>query len=130
MMLFHVPGGTSTLSLPAIVTFPGFTGCRYWRWLPRVVMRRQPSRSTARIASRTLGIGREDCPAAHGRTRVPRYGLVHDHFSTPKPSDIRFFSIATSSRRASPCCSRHCAASRAIFSSNGSPSSSRGFMPT
>ncbi len=130
MMLFHVPGGTSTLSLPAIVTFPGFTGCRYWRWLPRVVMRRQPSRSTARIASRTLGIGREACPAAHGRTRVPRYGLVHNHFSTPKPSDIRFFSIAASSRRASPCCSRHCAASRAIFSSNGSPSSSGGFMPT
>ncbi len=31
MMLFHVPGGTSTLSLPAIVTFPGFTGCLYWR---------------------------------------------------------------------------------------------------
>ena len=30
-MLFQVPGGRSRLSLPAMVTFPGFTGCRNCR---------------------------------------------------------------------------------------------------
>ena len=43
MMLFKVPGATSSLGFPGTVTRPGFTGCLYWRWLPRVAHRIQPS---------------------------------------------------------------------------------------
>ena len=42
MMLFNVPGATSSLGLPGTVTRPGFTGCLYCRWLPRVATRNQP----------------------------------------------------------------------------------------
>lgn len=44
-MLRSVPIGTSVLGLPATVTVPGFVGCRYWRWLPLVRTRYQPSAS-------------------------------------------------------------------------------------
>lgn len=56
MILAQSFGPTSSLSLPGIVTLPGFTGCRNCRWLPRVVIWYQPSRSTIRIASRTFGM--------------------------------------------------------------------------
>ena len=39
-----------------MVTVPGFTGCRYCRWLPRVRASDQPFTLNSRIASLTLGI--------------------------------------------------------------------------
>ena len=57
MILAQSFGPTSSLSLPGIVTLPGFTEWRNCRWLPRVVTWYQPSRSTIRIASRTFGMG-------------------------------------------------------------------------
>src|SRR5215510_8679394 len=53
-MLFKVPGATSSDGLPATVTPPGFLGCLYWRWLPRVATRNQPSASISLITSRTF----------------------------------------------------------------------------
>lgn len=82
-ILAHVPGGRSSPGLPAIVTVPGLTGCRYWRWLPRVRTNRQPSRSIRRIASRTLRTlqARHPSPSSFprrgrpgGRGRVCRRG--------------------------------------------------------
>ena len=69
-------------------------------------------------------VGQESSPALNGTATPECYDSV------PNPSLERFSSIAASSRLASACCSRHCAASRAIFSSNGSPSSSCGGTPT
>src|SRR5262245_34275984 len=53
-MLFKVPGATSSDGLPATVTRPGFLGCLYWRWLPRVATRNQPSASISLTTSRTF----------------------------------------------------------------------------
>src|SRR5437870_10592218 len=53
-MLFRVPGATSSDSLPATVTRPGFLGCLYCRWLPLVATRNQPSASISLITSRTF----------------------------------------------------------------------------
>ena len=39
-----------------MVTVPGFTGCRYCRWLPRVRASDHPFTLNSRIASLTLGI--------------------------------------------------------------------------
>ncbi len=50
-----IGGARSLLGRPAIVTRPGRVGCRYCRWLPRVRTQVQPSASTRRMASRTLG---------------------------------------------------------------------------
>jgi hypothetical protein len=54
MMLAHVFGCKVSDGLPAIVTSPGRSGCRYWRWLPRVRDSSQPATSICLIASRTL----------------------------------------------------------------------------
>ena len=55
-MLAHVPAGRSSPGFPGMVTVPGLTGCRYWRWLPLVRTMCHPSRSMRRMASLTLGI--------------------------------------------------------------------------
>ena len=62
MILAQSFGPTSSLALPGIVTLPGFTGWRNCRWLPRVVTRYQPSRSTIRIASLTFGMAQAARP--------------------------------------------------------------------
>ena len=53
-MLFKVPGAKSSPGLPGIVTRPGFTGCLYCLWLPRVRARNQPSSSSCLRISRTF----------------------------------------------------------------------------
>ncbi len=55
-ILFQVPGAKSLLIRPAIVTVPGFSGCWYCRWLPRVRARYQPFATRRRIASLTFAI--------------------------------------------------------------------------
>ena len=57
-MLFHVPGGRSSLGLPGTVTRPGLTGCLNCLWLPLIRTSRHPSASIIRMASLTLGITR------------------------------------------------------------------------
>ena len=52
--LSRVPAARSWLRFPATVTNPRFTGCLYWRWLPRVRTRYHPSRSRSLITSRTF----------------------------------------------------------------------------
>src|SRR5215204_5339435 len=54
MMLAQVFGCKESDGLPAIVTSPGRSGCRYWRWLPRVRASSQPSASIRLIASLTF----------------------------------------------------------------------------
>jgi hypothetical protein len=39
---------------PLTVTRPGLDECLNWRWLPTVVTRTHPSRSSIRITSRTF----------------------------------------------------------------------------
>ena len=91
MMLAHVPLGRSSLGLPAMVTVPGFSGCRYWRRLPLVRASCHPSRSTRRIASRTVGMERDlrspvrddsPAPVLHVRPR--------GHCIRPTPSARRW----------------------------------------
>ena len=53
-MLAQVLGCKVSDGLPAIVTRPGRSGCRYWRWLPRVRASSQPAASMRLIASLTL----------------------------------------------------------------------------
>ena len=62
-MLSHVPLGTSSPKLPGTVTVPGLSGWRNCRWLPRVRAWTQPSRSTSRTASRTVGKTRSVRPS-------------------------------------------------------------------
>ena len=50
-MLLRVFGAAFTEGWPAIVTFPLFDGCLYYRWLPRCVLIRHPSASTILITS-------------------------------------------------------------------------------
>ena len=52
--LFNVPGETSWLGWPAIVTLPFLVGCLYCRWLPRVTTRYQPSSWINLMISRTF----------------------------------------------------------------------------
>jgi len=52
--LFKVPRGISSEGCPATVTVPGFLECLYWRWLPRVLSRYQPSSSMNLMTSRTF----------------------------------------------------------------------------
>src|SRR4051794_12079435 len=54
-MLFKVPGATSSPGCPGTVTVPGFAGCRYCRWLPRVRSSFHPSFSSILITSRIFG---------------------------------------------------------------------------
>lgn len=53
-ILFFVPGARSWPGLPEIVTSPRLLECLYWRWLPRVRSRYQPSSSMSLMASRTF----------------------------------------------------------------------------
>ena len=53
-MLRCSPTGKSLPGLPGIVTSPGLVGCLYWRWLPRIRMRNQPSSSINLMASRVF----------------------------------------------------------------------------
>ncbi len=53
-ILLSVPGARSSLGLPGTVTRPALDGCLYWRWLPRVAARNQPSSSNSRSTSLTF----------------------------------------------------------------------------
>lgn len=53
-ILFRVPGAISSAGCPAIVILPGFFACLYWRWLPLVATRYQPSASMMWMISRTF----------------------------------------------------------------------------
>ena len=73
-MLLSVPGAKSCDGLPAMVTRPGFLGCLYCRWLPRVATCSQPSASINSMASRTFtGRPRWIFPVT---TTVPRFEKV------------------------------------------------------
>ena len=50
----RVPFGMSSASPPLTVTRPGLDECLNWRWLPTVVTKTHPSRSSIRITSRTF----------------------------------------------------------------------------
>ena len=50
----RVPFGISSPRPPLTVTRPGLDECLNWRWLPTVVTRTHPSRSSIRITSRTF----------------------------------------------------------------------------
>jgi len=52
--LFNVPDARSSLSLPAIVTKPGFSLCLNWRWLPFVLTMNQPSSSIILMTALTF----------------------------------------------------------------------------
>lgn len=75
------------------------------------------------FASRQAGGARETSPLAED----PR---IYSEAYPPYPSSFRSAVMAASSLEASTCCSRSVAASRCIFSSNGSPSSSAASVPT
>jgi hypothetical protein len=50
----RVPFGMSSPKPPLTVTRPGLDGCLNCRWLPTVVTKAHPSRSSMRITSRTF----------------------------------------------------------------------------
>src|ERR1039457_5358492 len=66
-MLFNVPGSTSSLRWPAMVTRPGFLGCLYWRWLlPVPGSIAQPAFSLRVMMSRTFMISPPVVPRRGG----------------------------------------------------------------
>ena len=93
MMLAQVPRGRSSLSLPAMVTVPGLSGCRYWRWLPLVRTSDHPCCFSKRITSRTFGMDSVFVPTAlrrkaSGPCRVPSRSASSGGYPPPSTASV------------------------------------------
>jgi hypothetical protein len=80
-MLLSVPFGTSSAKCPGTVTQPSFDAWWNCRWLPRCLLRNQPSASNSRIKSRTFTLTHR----SHGFRWIKKYSsLIDEHVSALK----------------------------------------------
>ena len=92
-MLAQVPRGRSSLSLPAMVTVPGLSGCRYWRWLPLVRTSDHPCCFSKRITSQTFGMDSVFVPTAlrrkaTGQRRVSKRPASSGGYPPPSTASV------------------------------------------